>query len=140
LQTQTNCHLIVHPDAPVPSRHVPVVRRGVRVVQAAGGSSYYSVGRAAGLLSGIRRAQSVRRLEESPNLDERAELTRSLDFDSLSPFKHTTQYIGKRMAVCVKDLIPNLQNCEPRTEQGEGEFQCKADVLISLDGKECLFS
>uniref|UniRef100_A0A8C4RBM4 Uncharacterized protein n=1 Tax=Eptatretus burgeri TaxID=7764 RepID=A0A8C4RBM4_EPTBU len=67
------------------------------------GPSYYSVGRAAGLLSGIRRAQSVRRLEESPNLDERAELTRSLDFDSLSPFKHTTQYIGKRM-VCMANV------------------------------------
>uniref|UniRef100_UPI00358FE572 neuropeptide B-like n=1 Tax=Myxine glutinosa TaxID=7769 RepID=UPI00358FE572 len=118
----------------------PLFDGGSALYRPPAGPSYYSVGRAAGLLSGIRRSQSVRRVEESPDWDERAQLTRSLDLDSLAPIKHTTQYLGKRMAVCVKDLVPYLQNCEPWMEQGEGEFLCKADVLISMDGKECLFS
>ncbi|XP_043856116.1 neuropeptide B [Dromiciops gliroides] len=88
------------------------------------GPSYYSVGRASGLLSGIRRSPYARRSD--PVLDAPASSTFAEPRTSL-----------RNLAVCVKDIAPNLQSCELLPD-GLGTFQCKADVFLSLDSADCL--
>uniref|UniRef100_A0A8C6C8J8 Neuropeptide B n=1 Tax=Monodon monoceros TaxID=40151 RepID=A0A8C6C8J8_MONMO len=81
----------------------------------AAGPAYYSVGCAAGLLSGFRRSPCTRRSEP--------------------PRGHGTPGTGWRLsrscAVCVEDVTRNLQSCE-RLPDGRAMFQCKADVFLSL--------
>ncbi|KAL2764526.1 neuropeptide B preproprotein [Daubentonia madagascariensis] len=89
----------------------------------AAGHSYYSVGRAAGLLSGFRRSQYGRHSEPSVGEGPPAaalELRPSL----------------RSLAVCVKDVTPNLRSCE-RLPDSRGTFQCKADVFLSLRAVDC---
>ncbi|XP_053300068.1 neuropeptide B [Pleuronectes platessa] len=94
------------------------------------GPSYYSVGRASGLLSGIRRSPYVRRAElEPPDIGESA---------ATSLFSELTSHnsILKTMPVCIKDITPNLQSCE-LFQEVKGSFKCTADVFLSLDSSDC---
>ncbi|XP_075418490.1 neuropeptide B [Tenrec ecaudatus] len=81
------------------------------------GRSYYSVGRAAGLLSSSHTSPSARR---------RAEHTIH------SPALHPSL---QNPAVCIRHVAPSLQSCA-RLPDG-GTFQCKADVLLSLRAIDC---
>ncbi|XP_028266980.1 neuropeptide B-like [Parambassis ranga] len=89
------------------------------------GPSYYSVGRASGLLSGIRRSPYARREEPYPS--ESGESEAELQ-------AHNS--ILKKMPVCIKEIRPNLQSCQffPETKD---LFKCKADVVLSLDAPDC---
>ncbi|XP_044527837.1 neuropeptide B [Gracilinanus agilis] len=90
------------------------------------GPSYYSVGRASGLLSGIRRSPYARRSD----LVQEARDTGGI------PFREPRTSL-RSLAVCVKDIAPNLQSCELLPD-GFGTFQCKADVFLSLNSADCL--
>nr|XP_046270203.1 neuropeptide B-like [Scatophagus argus] len=94
------------------------------------GPSYYSVGRASGLLSGIRRSPYVRRAEPEPS-DSEEQASNSV-FSELTP----QNSILKTMPVCIKDITPNLQSCELFQEL-KASFKCKADVFLSLDSSDC---
>uniref|UniRef100_A0A8C6TXI0 Neuropeptide B n=1 Tax=Neogobius melanostomus TaxID=47308 RepID=A0A8C6TXI0_9GOBI len=96
------------------------------------GPSYYSVGRASGLLSGIRRSPYVRRAE-SEELVEGDETVGN----TVIPETNRQISILKSMAICVKDISPNLKSCE-LLRDGTGTFQCKADVFLTLDSLDCL--
>ncbi|MGH0119426.1 UNVERIFIED_CONTAM: hypothetical protein FKN15_024169 [Acipenser sinensis] len=96
------------------------------------GPSYYSVGRASGLLSGIRRSPYVRRSESD---SESGESTVNNLLSELGT-QHRQTTILKNIAVCVKDISPNLQSCE-LVQDGMNTFQCKADVYLSLDSQDC---
>ncbi|XP_062886890.1 neuropeptide B [Mobula hypostoma] len=95
------------------------------------GPSYYSVGRASGLLSGIRRSPYVRRSEAS----EAAESAENSVMSEQAVQGRATMFV-KNMAVCVKDISPSLQTCQLLPD-GLNTFQCKADVFLSLDSREC---
>ncbi|XP_012511868.1 PREDICTED: neuropeptide B [Propithecus coquereli] len=92
----------------------------------AAGPSYYSVGRAAGLLSGFRRSPYARRSEPSVG---GTPLAAAATVPELRPSLRS-------LAVCVKDVTPNLRSCE-RLPDGRGTFQCKADVFLSLRAADC---
>ncbi|XP_028311599.1 neuropeptide B-like [Gouania willdenowi] len=92
----------------------------------AAGPNYYSVGRASGLLSGIRRSPYARR-EATPRSDSEESDTNSVFSDFTS-----SNVISKTLPVCIKDINPNLQSCEPFQEI-KGSFKCKADIFLSLD-------
>ncbi|KAK2833424.1 hypothetical protein Q5P01_017313 [Channa striata] len=95
-----------------------------------GGPSYYSVGRASGLLSGIRRSPNVRRAELEP-----ADSGESAANSVLSGLPPRTSAL-KTMPVCIKDITPNLQSCE-LLQDPKGLFKCKAEVFLSLDSSHC---
>ncbi|XP_028310571.1 neuropeptide B [Gouania willdenowi] len=97
------------------------------------GPSYYSVGRASGLLSGIRRSPYVRRSDTEETLMDSGETVGN------NVIQDTTRQISiqKNMAICVKDISPNLRSCE-LLRDGTGTFQCKADVFLTLDSLDCL--
>ncbi|XP_051570499.1 neuropeptide B-like [Myxocyprinus asiaticus] len=94
----------------------------------AAGPSYYSVGRASGLLSGIRRS-SFKRSEDAEPADP---LT---NINVLSQ-THIPRNFLKNMPICVKDISPNLQSCE--FVQDSSSFQCEARVIFSVDSRDCL--
>ncbi|XP_078257524.1 LOW QUALITY PROTEIN: neuropeptide B [Rhinoraja longicauda] len=94
----------------------------------AAGPSYYSVGRASGLLSGIRRSPYTRRSEPGDPAHNSVE-------PQPQPPATGTIFI-KNMAVCVKDILPSLQTCE-LVLKDLNTFQCKADVFLSLDSQGC---
>ncbi|KAL4648661.1 neuropeptide B-like [Arapaima gigas] len=94
------------------------------------GPSYYSVGRASGLLSGIRRSPYVRRSESAANSVE------SESEPEPEPPGNRHSAVLKNMVICVKDISPHVQSCE-LMQDGSGTFQCKADVFLSLDSQEC---
>ncbi|XDB61498.1 hypothetical protein AB1E18_014855 [Capra hircus] len=85
------------------------------------GPGYYSVGRAAGLLSGFHRSPYARRSEPRGG-------TRSLG--EAGTFREMHPNL-RNLAVCVEEVTPNLQSCERAT------FQCKADVFLSLSASDC---
>ncbi|XP_010728355.2 neuropeptide B [Larimichthys crocea] len=93
------------------------------------GPSYYSVGRASGLLSGIRRSPYVRRAEPDPS--DSGESASNSVFSDLT----AQNFILKSMPVCIKDITPNLQSCE--LKELKGSFKCKAEVFLSLDSSDC---
>ncbi|XP_019517522.1 PREDICTED: neuropeptide B [Hipposideros armiger] len=93
--------------------------------QAAGPSSY-SVGRAAGLLSGFRGYQYARRSEPPVGAGPSG---RAGAFPKLRPSLRSP-------TVCVKDITPNLHSCQ-RLPDGRATFQCKADVFLSLRAADC---
>ncbi|KAM6972117.1 neuropeptide B [Aplochiton taeniatus] len=97
------------------------------------GSNYYSVGRASGLLSGIRRSPYARRSESEETVLDSGETTGN----SVIPDVSRQMSILKNMAICVKDISPNLRSCE-LLRDGTGTFQCKADVFLTLDSLDCL--
>uniref|UniRef100_A0A8C8XPM0 Neuropeptide B n=1 Tax=Panthera leo TaxID=9689 RepID=A0A8C8XPM0_PANLE len=90
---------------------------GLAWYKQAAGPSYYSVGRAAGLLSGFRRSPYARRSRPRGRGTRRA-----------GAFAEPT--------VCVKDVTPNLQSCQ-RLPDGRATFQCRADVFLSLRAADC---
>ncbi|XP_058509812.1 neuropeptide B-like [Solea solea] len=94
------------------------------------GPSYYSVGRASGLLSGIRRSPYVRRAELEPS--------DSGETATNSAFPEVTAHnsILKTMPVCIKDITPILQSCE-LFQDVKGSFKCKADIFLTLDSSDC---
>ncbi|XP_037649515.1 neuropeptide B-like [Sebastes umbrosus] len=94
------------------------------------GPSYYSVGRASGLLSGIRRSPYVRRAEVDPTDSEEAAT------NNVFPEFTSQNFILKTMPVCIKDITPNLQSCE-LFQEIQGSFKCKADVFLTLDSADC---
>ncbi|XP_023142513.1 neuropeptide B-like [Amphiprion ocellaris] len=94
------------------------------------GPSYYSVGRASGLLSGIRRSPYVRREEPQPS--DSGETASNSVFSDLT--SHNS--ILKTVPVCIKDITPDLQSCE-LIQEIKGSFKCKADVFLSLDSSDC---
>ncbi|KAM9819000.1 neuropeptide B [Syngnathus typhle] len=96
------------------------------------GPTYYSVGRASGLLSGIRRSPYVRRSESQETMDNG-------ETASANVVPETGRQVSllKSMAICVKDISPNLKSCE-LLRDGSGTFQCKADVFLTLDSLDCL--
>ncbi|XP_071780405.1 neuropeptide B-like [Centroberyx gerrardi] len=93
------------------------------------GPSYYSVGRASGLLSGIRRSPYIRRAE--PDSSDSGESTNSLISEL-----NQHNFILKTMPICIKNITPNLQSCE-LFQDNKGIFKCKADVFLSLDSLDC---
>ncbi|XP_030628700.1 neuropeptide B [Chanos chanos] len=97
------------------------------------GPSYYSVGRASGLLSGIRRSPYVRRSEPETPLDS----GESAGNNVIPDLSSRQTPVLKNMAICVKDISPNLQSCE-LVQDGSSTFRCKADVFLSLDSLDCL--
>ncbi|KAL7989517.1 hypothetical protein Chor_012183 [Crotalus horridus] len=113
----------------------------------AAGPSYYSVGRASGLLSGIRRSPYMRRSDDNSVADSSAEdgpaassLAMSDSRQNLGGLRNmvrSSRAPGRgRRAVCVKEVAPELQSCQllpgvPST------IQCKADVTVSLDPTDC---
>ncbi|XP_074827233.1 neuropeptide B [Natator depressus] len=92
----------------------------------AAGPSYYSVGRASGLLSGIRRAPLVRRVQSGTDSAERR----------AAPPPPEPDPALRSMAVCVKDLALELQSCQ-LLSGAPSTIQCKADVTINLDPSDC---
>ncbi|XP_006886377.1 PREDICTED: neuropeptide B [Elephantulus edwardii] len=83
----------------------------------AAGLSYYSVGRAAGLLSGFRRSPFMRR----------AQLPRGFESPGIRPSL-------QGLALCVRHVTPSLQGC---ARLPDSTFQCKADVVLSLRTSDC---
>ncbi|XP_076841223.1 neuropeptide B [Brachyhypopomus gauderio] len=98
------------------------------------GPSYYSVGRASGLLSGIRRSPYVRRSETESLLDSGE--TETTGNNAAPDLSNRQTAVLKNMAICVKDVSPILQSCE-MIPDGSSAFRCKADVLLSLDSRDC---
>ncbi|CAG06031.1 unnamed protein product, partial [Tetraodon nigroviridis] len=96
------------------------------------GPSYYSVGRASGLLSGIRRSPYARRSESEETMLD----SEDAPGNSVTPENRQISLL-KSMAICVKDISPNLKSCE-LLRDGTGTFQCKADVFLTLDSLDCL--
>lgn len=94
----------------------------------AAGPNYYSVGRASGLLSGIRRSSYVRR-DEAPDSGESATNSVLPDFLSYNS-------LLKTMPICIKDITPNLQSCE-FFQENKGSLKCKADIFLSFDSSDC---
>ncbi|XP_041642046.1 neuropeptide B [Cheilinus undulatus] len=98
------------------------------------GPSYYSVGRASGLLSGIRRSPYVRRAESEETLMDSGETTGN---NNVLPETNREISILKSLAICVRDISPNLKSCE-LLRDGTGTFKCQADVYLTLDSLDCL--
>uniref|UniRef100_A0A3Q3D573 Neuropeptide B-like n=1 Tax=Hippocampus comes TaxID=109280 RepID=A0A3Q3D573_HIPCM len=89
---------------------------------------YRSVGRAAGLLSGLRGSPLARRAadeEPSPSCGRR-EGRRGLS-------KILEQ---KPLATCISNMAPNPLSCELVFGR-KTTFKCKADVFLSLDPADC---
>ncbi|KAM9596635.1 neuropeptide B [Trichechus inunguis] len=95
----------------------------------AAGPSYYTAGRAAGLLSGFRRSPYARRAESAVGVGP---LGQAGALPELRPSL-------RRLAMCVRHVAPNLQSCE-QLPDGVKTFQCKADVLLSLRAADCRLS
>ncbi|XP_061405036.1 neuropeptide B [Lethenteron reissneri] len=141
------------------------------------GPSYYSVGRASGLLSGIRRSPFARRsllpadgeardgagpaagqvAATVPDDDEETaaavvaargiadadgvELMRNLLLPVLMQQQQHPKRVGsagRGTGICVKDVTPYLQSCEPLSEL-PATLQCKAEVYLTLDTRDCLY-
>ncbi|XP_061686128.1 neuropeptide B [Syngnathoides biaculeatus] len=97
------------------------------------GPAYYSVGRASGLLSGIRRSPYVRRSDSQETSVDGGE---TIGVDVVPEWARQVSLL-KSMAICVKDISPNLKSCE-LLRDGTGTFQCKADVFLTVDSLDCL--
>ncbi|XP_005407306.1 PREDICTED: neuropeptide B [Chinchilla lanigera] len=101
------------------------------------GFRYYSVGRAAGLLSGFRGAQSARRSEPVDGLVF-PRSRRAAASGELRPGLQTLASVRgwPPTAMCIQDVAPHLQNCE-QLRDDRGTFQCTANVFLSLSTADC---
>ncbi|XP_063152599.1 neuropeptide B [Candoia aspera] len=99
------------------------------------GPSYYSVGRASGLLSGIRRSPYMRRSDDNSVADSSAEGGPAASSLALSESRQSPGGL-RNMAVCVKEVAPELQSCQ-LLPGVPSIIQCKADVTVSLDPTDC---
>ncbi|KAJ7989844.1 hypothetical protein DPEC_G00308700 [Dallia pectoralis] len=97
------------------------------------GPSYYSVGRASGLLSGIRRSPYVRR-SEIEAVPDSGESTMNGVFTETGKLHNA---VLRSMPICIRDMLPDLQSCQPVVHDGASVFQCKADVFVSLNSLDC---
>ncbi|NXG50132.1 NPB protein, partial [Psilopogon haemacephalus] len=91
----------------------------------AAGPRYYSVGRASGLLSGLRRPSPARRssLEEpGPGV--------------LLPGAARPPAWLQSAVLCVTDVAPEPWSCWS-LPGAPGTLRCKADVTVALDPVEC---
>ncbi|XP_053236141.1 neuropeptide B [Podarcis raffonei] len=101
------------------------------------GPSYYSVGRASGLLSGIRRSPYMRRSDDTDSSSTSAESGPGGAATSFLMSEARPNPSGLRnMAVCVKEVAPELQSCQLLPGL-PSVIQCKADVTVSLDPADC---
>uniref|UniRef100_A0A8B9N1X2 Neuropeptide B n=1 Tax=Accipiter nisus TaxID=211598 RepID=A0A8B9N1X2_9AVES len=82
----------------------------------AAGPHHYSVGRASGLLSGLRRSDTGGTAEPGPG--------------TLMPGS------ARPPALCVTDVAPEPRSCR-LLPGAAGALQCKADVTVSLDPVAC---
>ncbi|XP_061830135.1 neuropeptide B-like [Nerophis lumbriciformis] len=80
--------------------------------------SYYSVGRASGLLSGIRRSPHVTRA----------------DTETLEP--RPPRFNLETTPICIRAITPNLPSCELFLG-GKTTLKCKAEIFLSLDLSDC---
>ncbi|KAM6174246.1 neuropeptide B [Erethizon dorsatum] len=101
------------------------------------GPRHYSVGRAAGLLSGFRGAPSARRFEPVVGLGS-PRPRRAVVPRELRPGLWTLASARgwPPMALCIQDVAPHLQNCE-QLHDDRGTVQCTADVFLSLRAADC---
>ncbi|XP_039082204.1 neuropeptide B [Hyaena hyaena] len=99
---------------------------GLAWYRQAAGPGYYSVGRAAGLLSGFRRSPHARRSAPPVGAGPPG---RAGAFAEPRPRLRS-------LTLCVKDVTPNLQTCQ-RLPDGRATFQCRADVSVSLRAADC---
>ncbi|KAL8163374.1 UNVERIFIED_CONTAM: hypothetical protein K2H54_019246 [Gekko kuhli] len=100
----------------------------------AAGPSYYSVGRASGLLSGVRRSPYMRRSDDT---GAAADSSAEGALASLLLAEPRQSPGGLRsLAVCVKEVAPELQSCQ-LLPGVPSVIQCKADVTVSLDPADC---
>ncbi|XP_060108793.1 neuropeptide B [Heteronotia binoei] len=97
----------------------------------AAGPSYYSVGRASGLLSGVRRSPYMRRSDDADSSADGALASLLMAEPRQSPGGSL-----RNMAVCVKEVAPELQSCQ-LLPGVPSIIQCKADVTVSLDPADC---
>ncbi|NXE96769.1 NPB protein, partial [Menura novaehollandiae] len=89
---------------------------------------HYSVGRASGLLSGLRRPPHIRRSDTDGSAEPDP---------AVLLFGSAHQRLGLHTAMlCVMDVTTEPGSCRalPGTP---GALQCKADVTVSLDPMEC---
>ncbi|XP_019728613.1 neuropeptide B-like [Hippocampus comes] len=85
---------------------------------------YRSVGRAAGLLSGLRGSPLARRAaDEEPS-------------PSWLPERRAPPSSLKTTATCISNMAPNPLSCELVFGR-KTTFKCKADVFLSLDPADC---
>ncbi|XP_030646773.1 neuropeptide B-like [Chanos chanos] len=101
----------------------------------AAGPSYYSVGRASGLLSGIRRSPYIRRAE-TESLQNSEESSENYVLPEASNGRKS---VLKNIPICVKDVSPNLQSCR-LVQDSPTTFHCEANVVVSLDSQDCLIA
>ncbi|CAM9740480.1 unnamed protein product [Lampetra planeri] len=101
------------------------------------GPSYYSVGRASGLLSGIRRSPFARRslLPADGEARDGAGLAAG---QAAAAVPDDDEETAAAAGICVKDVTPYLQSCEPLSEL-PATLQCKAEVYLTLDTRDCLY-
>ncbi|XP_014806527.1 PREDICTED: neuropeptide B [Calidris pugnax] len=83
------------------------------------GPPQYSVGRASGLLSGLRRPPHTRRSHT----------------DGTVPLSDPPARLHAA-ALCVTDVAPELRSCW-ELPGAPSALRCKADVTVSLDPVEC---
>ncbi|XP_037112949.1 neuropeptide B-like [Syngnathus acus] len=87
--------------------------------------SFHSVGRASGLLSGIRRSPYGRRgADMEPS-------------ESWFPETEALRFSLKTMPNCIRDIVPNLMSCELFSGD-KTTFKCKADIFLSQDPADCM--
>ncbi|KAJ7315931.1 hypothetical protein JRQ81_002093 [Phrynocephalus forsythii] len=107
----------------------------------AAGPNYYSVGRASGLLSGIRRSPYIRRSDDDNGAAGQSAENGTPDGGGGEPylaadFRQQGLSGLRNMAVCVKEVSPELQSCQLLLGL-PSVIQCKADVTVSLDPADC---
>ncbi|XP_036925048.1 neuropeptide B [Sturnira hondurensis] len=95
-----------------------------RLIQAGAGPRAHSVGRASGLLSGLRGSPYAHEHPVDVGTPGRAGPAWGLRPSLRSP------------GLCVQDVAPDLQSRE-RLPDGRATFQCKADVFLSLGAANC---
>ncbi|XP_061477781.1 neuropeptide B [Rhineura floridana] len=102
------------------------------------GPSYYSVGRASGLLSGIRRSPYIRRSDDGDSSSSSSAESGPAAAVASFLMSESRQSPGglRNLAVCVKEIAPELQSCQLLPGL-PSVIQCKADVTVSLDPADC---
>ncbi|NXP48381.1 NPB protein, partial [Heliornis fulica] len=92
------------------------------------GPRHYSVGRASGLLSGLRRPPHARRSSTNS-------ITEPGPTVLLPSSAHPPEWL-RSAVLCVTDVAPDPPSC--RVLLGApGTLQCKATVTVSMDPVEC---
>ncbi|NXJ82927.1 NPB protein, partial [Trogon melanurus] len=94
----------------------------------AAGPRNYSVGRASGLLSGLRHSPPARRSDTDGAAEPGP--------DVLLPGPARLPARLRAAMPCVTDVAPEARSCRA-LPRAPGTLQCKADVTVSLDPMEC---